>query len=123
MRQAQADGEQPGCPGAGHGDIDEHLLHFVETMKEAKFLDMTDMEVSGNLAIKRHDKVRDIIHKHGQVAKLDIYDGLKWSAEYVNRMARIKKAGTRKIRREEDRVDSNYFRFMDPALDIGEEVL
>ena len=84
---------------------------------------MSDMEVNQNLAIKRHEKVREIIKKHGRAAKIDIYEDMKWSTDYINRMARIKKDGTRKIRREEDRVDSNYFRFMDPALGIGEEVI
>lgn len=76
------------------------------------------------MAIKRQEKVRDIIGKHGRAATINVYDGLKWPTDYIDRMVRIKKDGARKIRREEDRVDTNYFRFMDPVLDIaGQELM
>ena len=61
--------------------------------------------------------------KHGNVGKIDIYEGLKWNEEYLGKMMRIKRDGHRNVRREENRIDSNYFKFLDPALDIYSEEL
>ena len=65
----------------------------------------------------------ELTEKYGNVSKLEIYKGLKWNEEYLSDMMRIKRDGHRNVRREQNRVDTNYYKFMDPALGIYSEAV